>query len=111
MLQVLALLLLSGPRALSSKAELDVPLPSPAFSLLCYLLPLGLVALHVTVCTSAGGTCYLCSLPWLTAGGVMVLISTLLCAVLSALTGMFAGGKRLGKVRPAFQIGCSCSSS
>lgn len=110
-MQVLALLLLSGPRALSGKAELDVPLPSPAFSLLCYLLPLGLAALHVTVCTSAGGTCYLCSLPWLTAGGVMVLISTLLCAVLSALTGMFAGGKRLSKVRPAFQIGCSCYSS
>ncbi|XP_067590863.1 GPI ethanolamine phosphate transferase 2 isoform X1 [Pseudorca crassidens] len=99
-LEVLALLLLSGPRALSGKAELDVPLPSPAFSLLCYLLPLGLVALHVTVCTSTGGTCYLCSLPWLTAGGVMVLISTLLCAVLSALTGMFAGGKRLSKNPP-----------
>uniref|UniRef100_A0A8C6BDH9 Phosphatidylinositol glycan anchor biosynthesis class G (EMM blood group) n=1 Tax=Monodon monoceros TaxID=40151 RepID=A0A8C6BDH9_MONMO len=99
-LEVLALLLLSGPRALSGKAELDVPLPSPAFSLLCYLLPLGLAALHVTVCTSAGGTCYLCSLPWLTAGGVMVLVSTLLCAVLSALTGMFAGGKRLSKNPP-----------
>ncbi|XP_022410472.1 GPI ethanolamine phosphate transferase 2 isoform X1 [Delphinapterus leucas] len=99
-LEVLALLLVSGPRALSGKAELDVPLPSPAFSLLCYLLPLGLAALHVTVCTSAGGTCYLCSLPWLTAGGVMVLVSTLLCAVLSALTGMFAGGKRLSKNPP-----------
>ncbi|XP_007467956.1 PREDICTED: GPI ethanolamine phosphate transferase 2 isoform X2 [Lipotes vexillifer] len=97
---VLVLLLLSGPQALSGKAELDVPLPSPAFSLLCYLLPLGLAALHVTVCTSAGGACYLCSLPWLTAGGLMVLVSTLLCAVLSALTGMFAGGKRLSKNPP-----------
>ncbi|XP_007467957.1 PREDICTED: GPI ethanolamine phosphate transferase 2 isoform X3 [Lipotes vexillifer] len=99
-LEVLVLLLLSGPQALSGKAELDVPLPSPAFSLLCYLLPLGLAALHVTVCTSAGGACYLCSLPWLTAGGLMVLVSTLLCAVLSALTGMFAGGKRLSKNPP-----------
>uniref|UniRef100_A0A8C0D3D5 Phosphatidylinositol glycan anchor biosynthesis class G n=1 Tax=Balaenoptera musculus TaxID=9771 RepID=A0A8C0D3D5_BALMU len=96
-LEVVALLLLCVPQALSGKAELDVPLLSPVSSLLFYLLLLALAALHVVVCTSSDSSCYLCSLPWLAAGGVMVLISTLLCAVVSALTGMFAAGSRLSK--------------
>ncbi|KAJ8783537.1 hypothetical protein J1605_009242 [Eschrichtius robustus] len=99
-LEVVALLLLCVPQALSGKAELDVPLLSPVSSLLFYLLLLALAALHVVVCTSSDSSCYLCSLPWLAAGGVMVLISTLLCAVVSALTGMFAAGSRLSKNPP-----------
>ncbi|MBV96723.1 GPI ethanolamine phosphate transferase 2, partial [Eschrichtius robustus] len=99
-LEVVALLLLCVPQALSGKAELDVPLLSPVSSLLFYLLLLALTALHVVVCTSSDSSCYLCSLPWLAAGGVMVLISTLLCAVVSALTGMFAAGSRLSKNPP-----------
>lgn len=97
--QVLALLLLSIPQALNNKAELEVPLWSPVFSLLFYLTFLVLSALHVIVCTSAESSCYFCGLSWLTAGGVMVLISALLCAVMSALAEMFAGGKFLSKVR------------
>lgn len=97
--QVLALLLLSIPQALSNKAELEVPLWSPVFSLLFYLMFLVLFALHVIVCTSAESSCYFCGLSWLTAGGVMVLISALLCAVVSALAKMFADGKFLSKVR------------
>ncbi|XP_044768999.1 GPI ethanolamine phosphate transferase 2 isoform X4 [Neomonachus schauinslandi] len=96
-LEVLALLLLSIPQALSSKAELEVPLWSPAFSLLFYLMFLVLSALHVIVCTSAESSCYFCGLSWLTAGGVMALISALLCAVVSALAKMFAAGKFLSK--------------
>ncbi|XP_026341747.2 GPI ethanolamine phosphate transferase 2 isoform X1 [Ursus americanus] len=96
-LEVLALLLLSIPQALNNKAELEVPLWSPVFSLLFYLTFLVLSALHVIVCTSAESSCYFCGLSWLTAGGVMVLISALLCAVMSALAEMFAGGKFLSK--------------
>lgn len=97
--QVLTLLLLSIPQALSNKAELEVPLWSPVFSLLFYLMLLVLSALHVIVCTSADSSCYFCGLSWLTAGGVMVLISALLCAVVSALAKMAANGKLLSKVR------------
>nr|XP_045375433.1 GPI ethanolamine phosphate transferase 2 isoform X5 [Camelus bactrianus] len=102
-LEVLTLLLLSVPQALSSKAELDVPLLSPVFSLLFYLVLLVLSALHVIVCTSAGSRCYLCSLSWPAAGGVMVLISTLLCAVTSALAKTLARGKLLSQT-PAHPI-------
>lgn len=98
-MQVLALLLLSVPHALSSEAELEVPLLSPMFSLLFYLVLLVLSALHVIVCTSVDSSCYLCSLSWLTAGGVMVLISALLCAVISAVTKVLASGKLPSKVR------------
>ncbi|XP_040346085.1 GPI ethanolamine phosphate transferase 2, catalytic subunit isoform X2 [Herpailurus yagouaroundi] len=96
-LEVLTLLLLSIPQALSSKAELEVPLWSPVFSLLFYLMFLVLSALHVIVCTSAESSCYFCGLSWLMAGGVMVLISALLCAVVSALAKVFASGKLLSK--------------
>ncbi|XP_027401098.1 GPI ethanolamine phosphate transferase 2 isoform X3 [Bos indicus x Bos taurus] len=102
-LEALILLLLSVPQALSSRAELDVPLLSPVCSLLFYLLLLALTALHVVVCTAADSSCYLCSLPWLAAGGVMTLIAALLCAGMSALTRVFAGGKCLSQVGLAFQ--------
>ncbi|XP_025852539.1 GPI ethanolamine phosphate transferase 2 isoform X2 [Vulpes vulpes] len=95
--QVLSLLLLSIPEALSNKAELEVPLWSPVFSLLFYLTLLVLSALHVIVCTSAESSCYFCGLSWLTAGGVMVLVSALLCAVVSALAKTFGDGKFLSK--------------
>ncbi|KAK2509094.1 hypothetical protein MC885_011506 [Smutsia gigantea] len=96
-LEVLTLLLLSVPQALSHKAELEVTLSSPVFSLLFYLVSLILWALHVTVCTSAEGSCYLCSLSWPAAGIVMMLISALLCAVLSALTKVMVSGQLLSQ--------------
>nr|XP_027796557.1 GPI ethanolamine phosphate transferase 2 isoform X2 [Marmota flaviventris] len=85
-LEVLTLLLLSSPQALRRGADLEVPLRSPVFSLLFYLVFLVLSAIHVIVCTSATSSCYLCSLPWLVAGGLMVLVSALLCAIVSTLT-------------------------
>ncbi|XP_076992275.1 GPI ethanolamine phosphate transferase 2, catalytic subunit isoform X3 [Tamandua tetradactyla] len=85
-LEVLMLLLLSIPKALCSKAELEVPLSSPFFSLLFYLAFLALSAIHVIVCTSAESSCYFCSVSWLMAGGMMMLMSLLLCAVVSAFT-------------------------
>ncbi|XP_037385447.1 GPI ethanolamine phosphate transferase 2 isoform X2 [Talpa occidentalis] len=100
-LEVLALLLLSTPWALGREAELEVPLSSPAFSLLFYLVFLVLLAIHVVVCTSAEGTCYLCSLPWLAAGGVMLLASALFCAAASALAKALASVQRPAQNNPA----------
>lgn len=97
-LQALALLLLSVPRALSSRAQLDVPLGLPVSSLLFCLLLLALLATHVTVCTSAESARCFCSLPWPAAGAVMALISGLLCAVVSALAELSADAERLRKV-------------
>nr|KAF6501913.1 phosphatidylinositol glycan anchor biosynthesis class G [Molossus molossus] len=94
-LEVFALLLLSAPQALGSAAELEVPLSSPVFSLLFYLVLLLLGAVHVSVCTSTEGSCYFCSLSWPTVGVVLVLVSALLCAVLSALTRTCVDGKLL----------------
>lgn len=96
--QVLTLFLLSTPHVLCRKAELDVPLLSPVFSLLFYLIFLVLSAIHVLVCTSSESSCYLCSLPWLAVGGVMVLVSALLCVIVSALIRMVIDGTLLKKV-------------
>ncbi|XP_052591675.1 GPI ethanolamine phosphate transferase 2 isoform X3 [Peromyscus californicus insignis] len=96
-LEVLTLFLLSTPHVLCRKAELDVPLMSPVFSLLFYLIFLVLSAIHVLVCTSSESSCYLCSLPWLAVGGVMVLVSALLCAIVSALIRMVIDGTLLKK--------------
>ncbi|XP_025241233.1 GPI ethanolamine phosphate transferase 2 isoform X5 [Theropithecus gelada] len=102
-LEVLTLLLLSVPQALHRKAELEVPLSSPGFSLLFYLVILVLSALHVIVCTSAESSCYFCGLSWLAVGGVMVLASALLCMVVSVLTNMLVGGSasRKNPVHPS----------
>ncbi|KAM9677419.1 GPI ethanolamine phosphate transferase 2 isoform 2-T2 [Trichechus inunguis] len=96
-LEVLALLLLSVPKALGPAAELDMPLSSPLFSLLFYLTLLVLSAVHVVVCTSTESACYFCSVSWLAAGGAMLLMSALLCALVSALPKTVVGVKHVGK--------------
>lgn len=80
-LQVLFLLLLAMPEALSRDAVVDVPLASSLLSLPFYLLCLFGSALHVLVCTSAGGPCYLCSLPWVLVFSVILLSSAFTCAL------------------------------
>ncbi|KAM9137825.1 GPI ethanolamine phosphate transferase 2 isoform 2-T2 [Pangshura tecta] len=92
-LEVLLLLLLSMPKALSSRAEFEVPLSPPQFSLLFYLMCLMLCAVHVIVCTSAENLCYFCSISWLMAVGVMMLISALMCVILSAFGKMLENPK------------------
>uniref|UniRef100_A0A673JI69 GPI ethanolamine phosphate transferase 2-like n=1 Tax=Sinocyclocheilus rhinocerous TaxID=307959 RepID=A0A673JI69_9TELE len=82
-LQVLFLLLLAMPEALSREAVVDVPLASSLLSLPFYLLCLFGSALHVLVCTSAGGPCYLCSLPWVLVFTVILLSSAFTCALVS----------------------------
>ncbi|XP_051498625.1 GPI ethanolamine phosphate transferase 2 isoform X2 [Apus apus] len=91
--EVLLLLLLSLPKALSSRAEFEVPLSPSLFSLLFYLMCLMLCAIHVIVCTSAESLCYFCSMSWLTAVGVMMLISALTCGILSALAKIFENSR------------------
>nr|XP_025038915.1 GPI ethanolamine phosphate transferase 2 isoform X1 [Pelodiscus sinensis] len=92
-LEVLLLLLLSMPKALSSRAEFEVPLSPPLFSLLFYLLCLLLCAVHVIVCTSAESSCYFCSISWVMAVGVMMLISALMCVILSTFGKMLENPK------------------
>ncbi|XP_015705041.1 GPI ethanolamine phosphate transferase 2 isoform X2 [Coturnix japonica] len=104
-MEVLLLLLLSVPKALSSRAEFEVPLSPPFFSLLFYLMCLMLCAIHVIVCTSAESLCYFCSMSWLTAVGVMMLISALMCGILSAV-GKILENSRL----PLKNAGASNSS-
>ncbi|KAJ1205285.1 hypothetical protein NDU88_000720, partial [Pleurodeles waltl] len=88
-LEVLFLLMLSIPKALCSSASFEVPVTSPLFSLLFYLVGLTLISFHVIMCTSADSSCYFCSIPWVMAVGIMLLISALLCVILSII------GKRL----------------
>ncbi|XP_055034649.2 GPI ethanolamine phosphate transferase 2 [Misgurnus anguillicaudatus] len=83
LLQVLGLLLLAMPEALSRDAIVDVPLAASLFSLPFYLLCLLGAALHVLICTSAGGLCYLCSLPWVLVFTAILLSSALMCALVA----------------------------
>ncbi|RMC22341.1 hypothetical protein DUI87_00653 [Hirundo rustica rustica] len=92
-MEVLLLLLLSVPKALSKRAEFEVPLSPPLFSLLFYLMCLMLCAVHVIVCTSAESLCYFCSMSWLTAVGVMMLISALMCGILSTIAKIFENSR------------------
>lgn len=82
-LQVLILLLLAMPEALSREAVVDIPLAASLFSLPFYLLCLLGSALHVLICTSAGGLCYLCSLPWVLVFTLIILSSALMCALVA----------------------------
>ncbi|KAJ6657110.1 hypothetical protein lerEdw1_002856 [Lerista edwardsae] len=100
-LEVVVLLLLSVPKALSRRAEFEVPL-SPLSSLLFYLMCLTLCAIHVVVCTSTESLCYFCSISWLTAVGVIMLISGLLCLILSALEKMFVNSKQPPQLTATF---------
>ncbi|XP_065596739.1 GPI ethanolamine phosphate transferase 2 isoform X2 [Cyrtonyx montezumae] len=105
-MEVLLLLLLSVPKALSSQAEFEVLLSPPLFSLLFYLMCLMLCAVHVIVCTSAESLCYFCSMSWLTALGVMMLISVLMCSILSA-AGKILENSRLPLKNPLASSGWS----
>ncbi|XP_072519782.1 GPI ethanolamine phosphate transferase 2 isoform X2 [Salminus brasiliensis] len=82
-LQVLVLLLLAMPEALSGAACVDVPVASAFLSLPFYLLCLLGSSVHVLVCTSAEASCYFCSLPWLLAFFAIFFFSALLCSLVA----------------------------
>ncbi|TRY93959.1 hypothetical protein DNTS_021114 [Danionella cerebrum] len=100
-LQVLFLLLLAMPEALSREAHVDIPLTSSLLSLPFYLLCVLGAALHVLLCTSVsghGGHCFLCSLPWLLVLIIILLFSALSCAVVTmAARRMPTGNKTSNK--------------
>ncbi|KAM8939108.1 GPI ethanolamine phosphate transferase 2, catalytic subunit [Pelodytes ibericus] len=92
-LEIFFLLVLSVPKALCSRAEFEVPLASPLFSLLFYMLCLALSAVHVIVCTSSESVCFFCGISWVMAIGIMMLISSLCCIILSTLGKMVSKAK------------------
>lgn len=91
--EVIFLLVVCTPEALGSTAEFEVPVFSPFYSLLFYLLCLMFAAVHVVVCTSTSTSCYFCSLSWLLVATVVILISALQCVLFSTLWKCFANGK------------------
>uniref|UniRef100_A0A674A385 Phosphatidylinositol glycan anchor biosynthesis class G (EMM blood group) n=1 Tax=Salmo trutta TaxID=8032 RepID=A0A674A385_SALTR len=94
--QLLLLLLLAMPEALSSASEVDLPVSSALLSLPFYLLCLLLSSVHVLVCTSAESSCYFCSLSWGLVFGAVALSSALLCILVSMAARR--GAKPPGKV-------------
>ncbi|XP_051890500.1 GPI ethanolamine phosphate transferase 2 isoform X9 [Pristis pectinata] len=91
--EVIFLLVVSTPEALGSTAELEVPVSSPFYSLLFYLLCLMFAAIHAVVCTSTTTSCYFCNMSWLLVATVIVLISALKCVLFSTLWRRFANRK------------------
>ncbi|XP_031424708.1 GPI ethanolamine phosphate transferase 2 isoform X2 [Clupea harengus] len=94
LVEMLLLLLLAMPEALSRAAEVDVPVGSALVSLPFYLLCLLFAALHVVVCTSAGGSCYFCALPWALVFVAVACSSALLCALVAMAARRLAQGTR-----------------
>ncbi|MCJ8734136.1 hypothetical protein PDJAM_G00231870 [Pangasius djambal] len=82
-LQILVLLLLAMPEALSGAACVDVPLATTFLSLPFYLLILLGSSVHVLVCTSSEASCYFCSLPWLLAFVAIIFSSALFCSLMA----------------------------
>uniref|UniRef100_A0AAY4E8D9 GPI ethanolamine phosphate transferase 2 C-terminal domain-containing protein n=1 Tax=Denticeps clupeoides TaxID=299321 RepID=A0AAY4E8D9_9TELE len=95
-LQMLLLLLFAMPEALSNGAVVDLPLGSALLSLPFYLLCLLCAALHVFVCTSVGGSCYFCSLPW----ALVFTAVAFSCAFLCTLVSMAARRLSVGAKSP-----------
>ena len=80
------MLLLAIPEALSGAALVDVPVLQALLSLPFYLLCLLLASVHVLVCTSAGGACYLCSLSWGLVFAAVAFASATFCVLVSMAT-------------------------
>lgn len=83
--QLLLVLLLAMPEALSGSAAVDLPVLSSLFSLPFYLLCLLLASVHVLVCTSAESSCYFCSLSWGLVFAAVAFSSAMFCILISFL--------------------------
>ncbi|XP_014905015.1 GPI ethanolamine phosphate transferase 2 isoform X1 [Poecilia latipinna] len=81
--QLLLVLLLAMPEALSSAAAVDLPVRSSLLSLPFYLLCLLLASVHVLVCTSAESSCYFCSLSWGLVFAAVAFSSAMFCILIS----------------------------
>ncbi|XP_055080849.1 GPI ethanolamine phosphate transferase 2 [Periophthalmus magnuspinnatus] len=78
-LQLVVMLVLSMPECLSGAALVDVPVLPSLLSLPFLLLCVLMGSVHVWVCTSAHGACFLCSLPWSLCFCVIGLMGALCC--------------------------------
>ncbi|XP_076143663.1 GPI ethanolamine phosphate transferase 2, catalytic subunit [Alosa pseudoharengus] len=83
LVQMLLLLLLAMPEALSGAAVVDVPVGVALTSLPFYLLCLLCAALHVALCTSANASCYFCGLPWALVFAAIACFAALACALVT----------------------------
>ncbi|KAM4586047.1 GPI ethanolamine phosphate transferase 2 [Fundulus diaphanus] len=84
--QLLLVLLLAMPEALSGAAAVDLPVLSSLLSLPFYLLCLLLASVHVLVCTSAESSCYFCSLSWGLVFAAVAFSSAMFCILISVAT-------------------------
>ncbi|KAE8286251.1 GPI ethanolamine phosphate transferase 2 [Larimichthys crocea] len=81
--QLLLVLLLAMPEALSGEAVVDIPVLSALLSLPFYLLCLLLASVHVLVCTSTESSCYFCSLSWGLVFAAVAFSSAVFCILIS----------------------------
>ncbi|XP_075959121.1 GPI ethanolamine phosphate transferase 2, catalytic subunit isoform X1 [Anarhichas minor] len=96
--QLLLVLLLAMPEALSGEATVDLPVLSALLSLPFYLLCLLLASVHVLVCTSAESSCYFCSLSWGLVFAAVAFSSAMFCILVSmAMRRLPLGPKIHGK--------------
>eukprot|EP00066_Takifugu_rubripes_P019443 XP_011608709.1 PREDICTED: GPI ethanolamine phosphate transferase 2 [Takifugu rubripes] len=96
--QLLMILLLAMPEALSADAAVDLPVASALLSLPFYLLCLLLASVHVLVCTSATSSCYYCTLSWGLVFVVVAFSSAMFCILISmAVRRLSLGLKYNGK--------------
>uniref|UniRef100_A0A3P8QVL6 GPI ethanolamine phosphate transferase 2 C-terminal domain-containing protein n=1 Tax=Astatotilapia calliptera TaxID=8154 RepID=A0A3P8QVL6_ASTCA len=93
--QLLLVLLLAMPEALSSAAAVDLPILSALLSLPFYLLCLLLASVHVLVCTSAGSSCYFCSLSWGLVFAAVAFSSAMFCILVSIATRRLPLGAKI----------------
>nr|XP_020490058.2 GPI ethanolamine phosphate transferase 2-like [Labrus bergylta] len=98
--QLLLVLLLAMPEALSGEAAVDVPVLSSLLSLPFYLLCLLLASVHVLVCTSTESSCYFCSLSWGLVFAAVAFSSAMFCTLVSMATRHLTPGTNINRKLP-----------
>lgn len=103
--QLLLVLLLAMPEALSGAAEVDLPVLPALLSLPFYLLCLLLASVHVLVCTSAESSCYFCSLSWGLVFAAVAFSSAMFCILVSMATRRLPLGSKIPGKSPSGSSG------
>ncbi|XP_034453592.1 GPI ethanolamine phosphate transferase 2 [Hippoglossus hippoglossus] len=109
--QLLLVLLLAMPEALSGAAAVDLPVLSSLLSLPFYLLCLLLSSVHVLVCTSAESSCYFCSLSWGLVFVAVAFSSAMFCILISMVTRRLLQGTKIHGKSPLRSSGSEWSLS
>ncbi|XP_056138701.1 GPI ethanolamine phosphate transferase 2 [Lampris incognitus] len=103
--QLLLVLLLAMPEALSGSAQVDLPVVQSLLSLPFYLLCLLLASLHVLVCTSAESSCYFCSLSWGLVFAAIAFSSAMFCILVAMATRQLPLGPKIPGKSPSRSFG------